>query len=148
MLINDSLHYYLASLVIQHDALNAEIHRLDRIINAVPGNVCWKDTQGYAYGVNKASFEVLCDMGVYTGDDRSVIVGDHITAMFPEQTAEMVMRHDQLVLDRQEAHGWVENFVLPIGTEYRVLTARAPMFDASGDPSGILGMSFNLSKWR
>lgn len=126
--------------------INQIVNYYNDIINCMPGNVYWLDTQGVAVGCNKNVLEMfgLSSLDEFKGlsfEDMGRIGAwtEEATASFKEDTLNVV-RTGKAKLNIEEP---------PIphhdGRVIHFLTSRVPLFDQDSHVIGVVGISIDIT---
>ena len=109
---------------------------LSSIIKSLPGNIYWKDKDGYYLGSNDTMLEM-------TG--MSSIIGKTDFDMPWADTAQILRDNDLKVMALNTALEVEETATLASGEQVIVLTRKAPLHDERGKVIGIIGISLNIT---
>ena len=120
---------------------------LQAVLDAVPSHVFWKDTDSRYLGCNR---QFALDNGY---DDPAALIGttgyDQLMARTPEQSTEIAaaIAADRNVLDSGEPTP-VRNapFLMPNGARHWMRVTKAPLRDADGNITGILGVQHDVTE--
>ncbi len=113
---------------------------LEKIVSLLPGNVFWKDRDGYYLGCNDNVAKIL------KLQHRSEIVGKRDPEIIGEDLAKEAYIVDQKVIkDRKEYVDEQIGFDAN-GNESIYLTSKLPILDESNEVVGILGLSFDITE--
>ena len=109
---------------------------LSSIIKSLPGNIYWKDKDGYYLGSNDTMLEM-------TG--MSSIIGKTDFDMPWADTAQILRDNDLKVMALNTALEVEETATLASGEQVIVLTRKAPLHDERGKVIGIIGISLDIT---
>lgn len=109
------------------------------IINTMPGHVYWKDKDGVFLGCN---LEQARDAGYNSPEE---LIGKTDYEMPWSIQADYLREIDKKVMASGRVMSVEELFELPDGTKRIYLSKKLPLFDDSGQVSGILGISFDIT---
>lgn len=120
---------------------------LQAVLDAVPSHVFWKDRESRYLGCNR---QFALDNG---HENPAELIGttdyDQLTARTPEQLAEIatVLEADRQVVATGEATQ-VRNslFVMQDGSKHWMRVTKAPLRDADGNITGILGVQHDVTE--
>lgn len=111
-----------------------QISRLESILNHLPFEVWYKDTEGKYIFINKKVEE-------YFGKPKEEIIGKNDYELYPEDTAELFAAGDRAVIGG-ESRGFFEfNLNNDTYEDYK-----SPIFDSAGELIGTTGFSRNISQ--
>ena len=112
--------------------------RLEAILDNSPAIIRLKDTQGRYILVNRR-FEQLFHVS------RTEIVGKSMHDVFPEETAAVLLNHDQQVLATLRPME-VEETLLHDGVLHTYISVKFPLLDAAGAPYALCGISTDITE--
>lgn len=144
---NNDLDCDFESVNMQIRAKNEEINRLRsdnillrNIIALIPGNVYWKDKNGYYLGCNNNVAQIL------GYDSPSAVIGMRNEELFDPALAEQATQIDKEIQTSAVA-AYREEQGLNINKQPAIyLTKKSPLFDDAGDVIGILGVSLDITE--
>lgn len=119
---------------------NREEYSLKDIITLMPGNVFWRDTEGYYVGCNNNVVRLL---GLHSPDD---IIGKHNKELMGEDIAAELAKTDDDVISSGEIRYYEEHGVNIDKEPAIYLTQKIPLRNALGGIIGILGVSFDITE--
>ncbi|HSW93848.1 MAG TPA: ATP-binding protein [Gammaproteobacteria bacterium] len=120
-------------------ALREENDTLHRIIELLPGNVYWKDTEGKFLGCNKNMAYVA---GVESPDD---ITGKTTVQLFGEKLGNPVNQIDNQVMREGKEHTIEEQGVTSNNQPAIYLSKKLPVYNKQGKILGTMGVSFDIT---
>ncbi|MCL5260102.1 MAG: PAS domain-containing protein [Gammaproteobacteria bacterium] len=108
---------------------------LQQIIDALPGNVYWKDLNMRVLGCNKKQAEML------NFSSPNDLIGKDNYDLLPPEAAEACQQNDLLVIQNRQEQAFEEinNKNIPY------LSRKAPLFDENNNVIGLIGFSFDIS---
>lgn len=111
---------------------------LHDILDMIPCNIYWKDSNGLYLGANKAALNTF-------GLERHEVIGKSLHDFLPKELADTclindndVMHNDKPFLD--EEYDWANDRVF--------LSSKQPLYDTAGKVIGMLGASFDCTGIR
>lgn len=118
----------------------AHAHALLRgFADAVPGAIYAKDRDGRMLYANRGAAEAI-------GKDSSAFIGKTVVEFTDDKAhAEAVMATDRRIMESGVAEQVEEHVTLSNGTSTIWLSTKAPMLDAAGRVTGIIGSSVDIS---
>ena len=118
-------------------AINQEM--LENIINIFPGNVAWKNTDGFFLGCNN---NLLDFFGLKSVNE---IIGKTDYDFLPKEQADIITENDRDVIENNKSTS-IETIGLGRSGEPRAyLTHRAPLHDEKNKVIGVLAISFDIT---
>jgi len=120
------------------EALRESEERLQAILDNSPAIIYVKDTQ-YRYLLINRKYETLSP---FTGDQ---IIGKTDYDLFPKETADAFRTHDQQVLAARAPLEFEEVCLRDDGP-HTYISIKFPLFDATGAPYGICGISTDITE--
>ncbi|MCX8159428.1 MAG: PAS domain S-box protein [Candidatus Saccharicenans sp.] len=115
--------------------------RFESLLEALPDIIYFKDTEGRNLIVNRAMEEL-------TGLRKDQIIGKMDEDILPAELAVQCRESDRLVLKEQKPMRFHETSVDRNGREQHYETIKAPVFDRSGNLTGIVGISRNITELK
>ena len=113
---------------------------LRAIIDCIPGNVYWKNTQNIYLGCNQNQID-------FVGKDFNEWVGYSIYDLFPKTAAQCINQHDSEIME--ERHKKVFEEPVFIGNQkYTFLSHKSPMFNRDSEVVGMIGVSMDITAQR
>ena len=115
---------------------------LGLVLDTIPQSVFWKDREGRFLGCNKAFAAQLGE------DDPAWVVGKtDFDFSVPREEAEAYRADDQEVMasNHPKLH-IIEPLQKADGTRLWIETSKAPLLDADGKPSGVLGIYADITE--
>lgn len=123
----------------------ALIFQLKSMIDALPGDVYWKDIQGVWSGLNQHCAESLWRMGFIPRADEHYVLGKTDFELFDKQTAEGYRKNDVEVMKNRCEITREEATKLPNGEVVTLLSKKRPFLDKDNNLIGIIGNSIDIS---
>lgn len=117
-----------------------ELHMLENIIAAMPGNVYWMDRNGFYLGCNDNQAKVI---GL---PSRSAIVGKRNVDIPGFLIPDVLDPVNQEIMRNGIAISLEEPAILPNGTEITVMSNKVPLKNSSGEVTGLLGISIDITE--
>lgn len=121
-------------------ALAEKVAFLDNIISVLPGHVYWKNRDHVYLGCNNNQAENAALAS------RDEVVGKTLYDLIPvRQEVEKINAIDTLVMDDDKPYIMEELVTMACGTA-TYLSHKVPLHDSLGNVTGMLGVSFDISK--
>lgn len=130
----------IAELTTKHQA---QMNQLKAVIDNVPGDIYWKDTEGVWLGVNRIGLESLINMG-FVQSEKDVI-GKTDYEIFDKLTADEYRKNDLKVMNTGIENTNEEMAILPNGNTIIQLSTKRPLRDENGQIVGIVGNTVDIS---
>ncbi|MFW2535204.1 response regulator [Legionella sp. 28fT52] len=121
------------------------VYQLKSMIDALPGDVYWKDIDGVWSGLNQHCAESLQRMGFISKADESLVLGKTDYELFDKDTADGYRRNDLEVMKNRVEITREEATQLPNGDVVTLLSKKTPFLDKNNNLIGILGNSIDIS---
>lgn len=125
----------------QHrNAEDADRRDLNILLDSIPDNIYFKDREGrfLRVGTHMAHTIGHCEPQEMLGkSDADFFTGDHIATTYNEE--------QQVMHTRQPLVNNLEHHTLPNGEDLWFSTTRVPIIDATGEVTGTLGISRNVT---
>lgn len=123
-----------------------EVHNLNNdyelILNSVPALILYKDCNNNILRANKA---VADDFGLEPKD----LVNKPLADLYGEQLAHEIYQDDLEVIKSQKARlGKVQSLKLPNGDSRWLKSDKLPIYDQSGDVSGVIVFAHDITKQK
>lgn len=141
--------YYLAqqeltSIQEQINSYELEINCFKQILNAIPGNLYWKDCEGRFVFCN------LHQLQTFGLKQLEQVVGktDHELAPYNERIAKETFETDQKVIHSGEEIIIEESGLDKEGQLAYYLSRKVPMFNVSSEVIGIIGVSIDVTRQK
>jgi PAS domain S-box-containing protein len=123
------------------NALQMEVDALRTIISMIPGNVYWKDKQGYYLGCNNNLAQIIMK-----GASSEDIIGKHDTELLSPTLADHVCITDQKIIETEQEQHAEETGLNTKGEPTTYLSRKAPLYDRHGNLTGLIGVSFDITE--
>lgn len=123
--------------------LDTENFQLKNLIDNLPGDIYWKDTEGIWSGVNKRGAESLLQIGFIR--DRSDVIGKSDYQLFSKETADEYRKNDLEVMALKTEMTREEINQLPNGEKIIQLSSKRPLWDKEGNIVGVVGNTLDIS---
>lgn len=143
MLKNDLRDLSMEELQITIESLKKENFQLREIIDNVPGDVYWKDTQGVWLGINARGSDSLRKMGFLS--DPKEVIGKTDVELFGEETAHHFKANDQQVIQERREISQEESVTLQSGEKLVQLSMKRPLYNEVGEVIGIIGNTVDIT---
>ncbi|WP_454781498.1 ATP-binding protein [Legionella sp. WA2022007384] len=127
------------------DHLEAQYAQLKNLLDAVPGDVYWKDLKGVWSGMNQRCVQSLHHMKFINQCDENEVLGKTDYEIFGKQTADIYRANDLEVMEKNVELSREEKTLLPSGEEVILLSTKRPLLDKSGSIIGILGNTIDIT---
>ncbi|MCP5149599.1 MAG: PAS domain S-box protein [Chromatiales bacterium] len=114
-----------------------EMQLLDAVAEASPDAIYAKDVEGRYQLYNSAAARM-------SGHPRETVIGQDDRALFPTETAELLIGEDKVVLVSGQVHDFEERVTLPIG-DRTLHTTKGPLRDPAGRISGVFGITRDVT---
>ncbi|MBL7479710.1 ATP-binding protein [Legionella bononiensis] len=120
-----------------------ECCQLKSLIEALPGDIYWKDLNGIWLGVNERGEESLKRMGFIR--HREEVLGKTDYELFNKETADIYRKNDLEVITKKIEIAYEENVELVTGENLTQLSTKRPIFDKNGAVSGVVGNTIDIT---
>jgi PAS domain S-box-containing protein len=121
------------------NALQRQLHFVQRLIDTIPNPIFYKDAQALYLGCNKA-FETS------VGLTREEIIGKTVYDVFPKDLADKYHETDQELL-RQSCTHTVDSVVQHAdGSRHETIISKATFTNLDGSPGGLVGVFADISE--
>lgn len=121
---------------------NQNLHsNLLNLANFMPGDLYWKNKEGYYLGCNQAMLEKLNLSSV------TEIVGKKDEDLWPD-TADSLRKNDLKVMENKRISSLEEIVQIPNQPEMIFTTVKAPLFNKNNQVIGIIGNSLDITKQK
>jgi PAS domain S-box-containing protein len=121
------------------DAKDKEIKFLKNIIGLLPGHIYWKDKKGVILGCNNKQAE---SAGF---SSREELIGKTAYDLPWKDQAKAIHEMDARVMKSDQEQTDEEKIKLANGKEITVLSQKVPLHDESGNITGLLGISIDIT---
>ena len=133
----------ISNLKLIIDKKDAEILQLKKIIDFVPGDIYWKDTNGVYLGMNLRGRESLRKMGLHWR--LKDIVGKKDYEIFGKKSAEEYRKNDIEVMKKGSEISKEEIIFLPSGSIMIQLSTKQPLRNEQGEIIGVVGNTVDIT---
>lgn len=120
-----------------------ECQQLKHLIEALPGDIYWKDTNGVWLGVNCHGEHTLKRMGYIRHADD--IIGKTDYDLFSKETADHYRKNDLEVLNKKIEIAHEEIIELANGKKMIQLSTKRPIWNKNGEIIGIVGNTIDIT---
>lgn len=127
---------------IKHEEI---IMQLNSIIDSIPGDIYWKDTDGVWIGLNKNCLESLLKMQFIKKNEKSEIIGKTDYDIFNKETADEYRKNDLKVMQNRISLTYEEKTKLPSGETIYLLSTKNPFLNELGEVIGIIGNTIDIT---
>lgn len=127
------------------DQLKAEIFRLQKVIENLPGSIYWKDKNGVYLGRNTYSQEKMQSSNLESNNGRDVVIGKTDYEFFSKEVADQYRKHDLEVMQTQTELSLEEPITLPNGKTIIQLSTKKPLYNEQGEIDGIVGNTVDIT---
>lgn len=111
---------------------------LSTLIDTIPDHIFYKDKNGVYMGCNRA-FELA------SGISKARLIGKNDFEIYDQETAELFVSKDELVLGGRQDSRTEETIVYPDGRALITETLKTPFYDDDGELAGIIGISRDIT---
>lgn len=119
--------------------------QLKNLLDALPGDIYWKDLKGVWSGMNQRCVQSLHHMQFINECDENEVLGKTDYEIFSKQTADVYRANDLEVIEKNVELSREEVTLLPSGEEVILLSTKRPLLDKSGKIIGILGNTIDIT---
>lgn len=121
----------------------ATIFQLKSVIDNIPGDVYWKNSDGVYLGLNVKGSESLRKMGFRW--DVKDIIGKTDYDLYDPQTADSFRLNDQQVMQCGFESVNEESAILPSGDKIVQLSIKRPLYDENKQVVGMVGNTIDIT---
>ena len=132
----------LEKKIIKLDAFNFQLRNL---VDGLPGDLYWKNSDGLWTGMNERCAQSLCRMGFIKEPSQSAVIGKTDYEIFDSKTADIYRQNDLDVMEKQIELSIEENTTLLSGEKVTLLSTKSPLWDKDGKVVGIVGNTVDIS---
>ena len=125
------------------DDLHREVAELRRVLDQVPGDIYWKDTNGTYLGMNKYA---ICSMERMGWDISDGFVGLRDEDIFDAKTTKRFRHNDCRVLETRSLITEEETLTTPKADTYIQVSQKAPFYSETGKIQGVIGNTVNVTQ--
>ncbi|KTD69507.1 MULTISPECIES: ATP-binding protein [Legionella] len=125
--------------------LEAQCSQLKGLLDALPGDIYWKDLAGVWSGMNQRCVESLHHMKFITECSENEVIGKTDYEIFNKQSAELFRTNDLEVVEKNVELSREEKTLLPSGEEIILLSTKKPLLDKAGKIVGIVGNTIDIT---
>lgn len=111
---------------------------LYKLIDTLPGHVCWKDTDGLYTGCNQAFADTL----QLSSTDE--IIGKSDYDFLSPNNAALIQSNDRLVMDQKISKEFIESAIDKDGKSTTYISKKDPLLSDDGQVIGMTCVAFNL----
>ena len=112
---------------------------LASVMDGTSDAVFVKDREGKYLFANKAAIAFL-------GEPAQEIIGRDDTQFFSPAEAKAIMTQDRKVMESKQTQTYEESLTTPDGVKHVFLATKGPVYDNSGDVTGIFGVSRDITE--
>ena len=123
--------------------IKTEYVRLKNLIEALPGDIYWKDLNGVWVGINSRGKESLKRMGFIRGSTD--VIGKTDYDLFSKETADAYRKNDLEVITRKIEIAHEETVELANGEKKIQLSTKRPIWNGHGKVIGIVGNTIDIT---
>lgn len=113
--------------------------RLEQLVERIPDAVYIKDLQHRFILINDAAAALI-------GTDCHAAIGKTDHDFFPKAIADAFLERDTLVVRQGSVITFEERVADPDGAMHVLLTSKGPLFDSTGSPDGLFGISRDVTE--
>lgn len=132
-------------LRIQLQSLKKECAHLQLLLDNLPGNIYWKDTDSRWLGMSKRCGESLQAKGFIKRGTQSEVVGKTDHEIFQQENAEIYRAHDKEALCSDKECCFEEVTELPDGQSLTLLSTKYRLQNEQGEVIGLIGNTIDIS---
>lgn len=132
----------LTKLEVEKDKKNEFISKmkyLDLIADWIPGNLWWRDVEGYYLGSNRNMLEIYRYLGAET------LVGRRISDLLAPEIYKPIEETDQRIMRTGVAETLQEEGIDKQGKQATYISTKVPLRDEDGNVIGLLGTSVDIT---
>ncbi|WP_245422959.1 sensor domain-containing protein [Neorhizobium huautlense] len=115
----------------RNEAVVYEENLFEKLLEALPIPVIYKDRQGFHIGCNSA-FED------FFGHSREKVIGTTVFDLAPAHSATLHAAREQLLFEGLDVQRYESKIKMPGGNEFEAVFNTAVFFDESGEPAGSI----------
>ncbi len=124
---------------ITEEKFNKERSQLSGLLKSIPDSVFFKDTEGTYLGCNPA-FSHLMKMS------EGEIIGKKSPDLYSREVADLIKTQEKELFDKEEVITHERWLHYPDGKSVFLQTVKAPLYDESGNISGLVGVSRDITE--
>lgn len=121
--------------------LNAHLHFLQTLIDAIPNPIFYKDVRCVYLGCNDA-------FAAFVGLRKEEIVGKTVHDISPPDLAKVYERADRDLLESRGTQVYEASVMKSDGTRQDVIFNKSVFNDAQGDPGGLIGTILDITEQK
>ncbi len=125
--------------------LSVENFQLRNLIDTLPGDIYWKDTQGVWLGLNIRCAETLYKLGFISDVDKEQVIGKTDYQLFDQKSASEYRQTELEAMEKKTELSREEIARLPSGEIVTLLSTKRPLWDKKGNITGIIGNTIDIS---
>ena len=112
----------------------------EQLVSMLPGNIYWKDIDGYYLGCNNNQLQSL-------GLNRSELIGKDTASVISSYAVSVdeILENDQSVISTHKEQIYIENIFLN-SKKLTYLSKKSPLFDLNKKCVGMIGLSINITQ--
>jgi len=138
-IVNDKMQ----ALMEQSKSCNHECELLNAVIQSIPDPLYVKDTEGKKILANKAEADLL------GANDVSEVLGKKDADFYPEEIASITEAEDKSIIETGNSVIHRDGILITRkGKEIWLQGTKIPHYDADGNVTGIIGISYNVSEYK
>jgi signal transduction histidine kinase/CheY-like chemotaxis protein len=118
---------------------NIGLKYLQQVLMLIPGNVYWKDKEGYYLGCNAQQLHVA---RIKSLDE---IIGKTDKDLYSKEIAQRIMKIDREIIEKRQEKTLEEIGVDSKGAETVYLTKKSPLYDEFGQVVGLVGIGVDIT---
>ena len=127
------------------EELESLCYQMKSMVDNLPSDVYWKNTDGIWVGLNQRCAQNLYRMGFIKVAAESEVVGKTDYQIFNKSTADGYRKNDLAVLNHKAEITIEEKTTLATGENITLLSTKKPIFDKNGNISGIMGNTIDIT---
>ena len=148
----DDLHIILDALKTANADLSKQVQELSdynfqlrNLIDQLPGDIYWKDKDGFWLGMNKHCGESLKKMGFIPNANVKNVIGKTDYDIFSKETADVYRVNDLKAVEQETETSHEEITTLPSGERVTLLSIKKPYYARGNQIAGIIGNTIDIT---
>ncbi|TEB15202.1 Sporulation kinase E [Pelotomaculum sp. FP] len=121
------------------EALQEQLHFMQRLIDTIPNPIFYKDVKGFYNGCNKAWEQ-------YLGLTKEEIVGASAYDIHPKDLADKYHEMDELLFNNPGVQLYEIPFIHADGTKHEVILNKATYLNNNGSLAGLVGVLIDITE--